>query len=192
MDARGPALFGSGVVLLYLSVRMGGLSTGYGIGPPSVFFRVGVGYAALGILTAILRPNTVRKGILSAMATIAVVFVAGICVMYYELGLNPPEGGTALTLPRLVGTQMELLLVALPVPAGYISGFLVRERTFEDAAGLLLTAMVVGFAGGTGISLALGTAPGFTQFIFFGATLATTAFALLPLSVMGLLAPSSR
>lgn len=171
---------------------MGGLSTGYGIGPPSVLLRVGVGYAVLGILTGILRPNTVRKGILNAMATIAVIFVVGLYVMYYDLGIHPPEGGTALTLRRLVGTQMELLLVALPVPAGYISGILVRERTIPEAAGLLLTAIVVGFAGGAGISLARGTAPGFTQFIFAGAILATTAFALLPLSVMGWLAPNSR
>lgn len=50
MDVRGLALSGSGVVLLYITVRMSGLSTGYGIGPPSVLLRVGVGYAVLGIL----------------------------------------------------------------------------------------------------------------------------------------------
>lgn len=64
---------------------MGGLSTDYGIGPPSVLLRVGAGYVALGILTAILHPNTVRKAVLSAMVTIAAIFVAGLCVIYYDL-----------------------------------------------------------------------------------------------------------
>jgi len=192
MNWRSIVLSISGVLLLYLSVRMGGLSTGYGIGRPSVLLRVGMGYAVLGILTGILHPTTVRKGMLNAMATIAVIFVVGLCVMYYDLGAHPPVGGTDLTLPRLVSTQMELLLVTLPVPAGYISGILLRERTIVEAAGLLLTVMVVGFAGGTGVSLAQGSAPGFTQLIFGGAILATTVFALLPLGVMRWLAPSSR
>ncbi|GAA0262050.1 hypothetical protein GCM10009000_093060 [Halobacterium noricense] len=174
----------SGVILLWIAVRMGGLSTGYGLGRASVLLRVGIAYAALGILTGILRPNTVRKRVLNAIATLAVVFVTGVIVMYLDLGVYPPEYGTPLTLRRLVGTQMELLLVTLPVPAGYLAGILVRERTNLEAAGLLLTAMVVGFAGGTWISLARGSAPGFTQFIFAGAILATTAFALLPLVVM--------
>lgn len=163
---------------------MGGLSTGYGLGRPSVLLRVGVGYAVLGILTATLRPNTVRKAVLNATTTIAVIFAVGLCVMYYDLGVHPPVAGTNLTLHRLVGTQMELLFVTLPVPAGYLSGILMRERTIPEAAGVLLAAMVVGFAGGTGISLSQGSAPGFTQFIFAGAILATTAFALLPLGVM--------
>ncbi|MUV60033.1 hypothetical protein [Halobacterium sp. CBA1126] len=172
------------MILLWIAVRMGGLFTGYGIGPPSVFLRVGIGYAALGLLTASLRPNTLRKAVLNAIATLAVIFVVGLCLMYYNLGLHPPESGTSLTLPRLLVYQIELTLVTLPVPAGYISGILLRERTMLEAAGVLLTAMLVGFAGGTWISLARGTAPGFTQLIFGGATLATTAFTLLPLGVM--------
>jgi hypothetical protein len=189
MDRRGLALFGSGVVLLSLSVRMGGLSTGYRIGPPSVFLRVAAVYTILGILTVVFRPTTVRKLVLNAIATLAVVFITGVALMYLDLRMQPPEYGTTLTIQRLISTQLEFLLITLPVPAGYISGILLRERTTEAAAGLLLTAAVVGFVGGTAISLARGTAPGFTQFIFGGAILATTAFALLPLSVMRWITP---
>lgn len=184
MNARGIVLAVSGVILLWLAVRMGGLFTGYGIGPPSVFLRVGIGYAVLGLLTASLRPNTLRKAVLNAIATLAVIFVAGLCVMYYDLGVHPPESGSPLTLPGLLVNQIELTLVTLPVPAGYISGIFLRERTTLEAAGLLLTATLVGFAGGTGISLARGSVTGFTHLIFAGAILATTAFALLPLGVM--------
>ncbi|MGB9965754.1 hypothetical protein [Halobacterium hubeiense] len=163
---------------------MGGLSTGYGFGRASVLLRVGIAYAVLSILTAILRPDTVRKGVLNAIATLAVVFITGLTVMYLDVGLHPSEYGTSLTLRQLIGTQMELLFVTLPIPTGYLSGILVRERSTPEAAGLLLTAMIVGFAGGTWSSLARGTAPGFTQFIFAGTILATTTFALLPLGVM--------
>jgi hypothetical protein len=171
---------------------MGGLSTGYGIGPPSVFLRVAAGYTTLGILTLVFRPTTMRKLILSAIATLAVVFITGVAVMYLDLGMQLPEYGTTLTIPRLLSTQLEFLLLTLPVPAGYISGILLRERTTEAAAGLLLTAAVVGFVGVTASLLARGSAPGFTQFIVGGAILATTAFALLPLSVMRWIAPSPR
>jgi hypothetical protein len=190
METRGLALFGSGVVLLALSIRMGGLSTGYGIGPPSVFLRVSVGYTILGILTIVFRPTTMRKLVLNAIATLPVVFIMGVTLMYLDLGMKPPEYGTTLTIPRLISTQMEFLLITLPVPAGYLSRALLRERTTEAAAGLLLTAAVVGFVSGSAISLARGTAPGFTQFIFGGAILATAAFALLPLSVMRWITPN--
>jgi hypothetical protein len=190
MDRRGLVLFGFGVVLLSLSVRMGGLSRGYGVGPASVFLRVATAYTTLGVLTIAFRPTTTRKLISNAIATLAVVFLVGATVMHLDVGMQPPEHGSPLTIPRLLVAQLELLLLTLPVPAGYLSGSLLRERTTDAAAGCFLTAAAVGYFGGTTVSVARGTAPGFTHAMFGAAILATTAFALLPLSVMRLIPPT--
>lgn len=91
MDKRPIILSGAGVVLLGISVSRGGLSTGYGTGPIPVLLRIGFGYVALGVLSGLLRPLNNRKGALNAVVTTIVVFVVGVGIMYYDLGIHRPN-----------------------------------------------------------------------------------------------------
>lgn len=87
-------------------------------------------------------------------------------------------------------TQLELFLITLPIPAGYLAGILTSNRNDLLGVAILPAAMVVGAVLGTIISLNQGSAPGLTRVLFFAATFATSVFALLPLGVMGWLDPS--
>jgi len=180
-----------GLVLLCVSIAMGGLSTGYGKGTLPILLRIGVGYTVLGVLTALLQPISAREGYLNALGTVIVLFVVGVGVMYYDLGIQPPEYGTPLTIPLLVGNQIQLSLIMLPIPAGYISGILISEEKRTMSMLLLSSAIVVGALGGTKVALAQGSAPGFTTVYFFVSTLAVGIFSLLPLSVMSRFDPNS-
>ena len=153
--------------------------------------RIGVGYTCLAILTAILRPVSVQRGCLSALGTVVVVFVVGVGVMYYDLGIQPPEYGSPLTTSLLVGYQIQLSFILLPIPAGYISGILLREERPLLSILLLLSTIVAGAFAGTQVSLAQGSAPGFTGVVFFASTIAAGAFSLFPLSVMWQFDPNS-
>jgi hypothetical protein len=155
----------------------------------AVLLRVGVGYVALGVLSGLLRPLTAQKGALNAVVTVVVVFVVGIGIMYYDLGIHPPEYGTPLTPQLLVTSQLELLLITLPIPAGYLAGILTSNRTDLLGIAILPATMVVGAVLGTIVSLSQGSAPGFTRVLFFVATFATSVFALLPMGVMMWLDP---
>jgi len=191
MNKQSLVLSGVGLILLWFSIIRGGLSTGYGMGTIPILLRIGVAYISLGALTALLRPISARKGYLNALGTAVVIFAVGVSIMYYDLGVHPPEYGTLLTTPRLVGTQIQLLLIMLSIPAGYISGVLMREEKHLMSMFILPTAVVVGAFGGTIVAIEQGSHPGFTTVFFFGATLVVAVFSLLPLSVMWRFDPNS-
>ena len=184
MNRRARALAGGGAVCVVLSVATGGLSTGYGMGVAAVLLRVGLAFLVFGVLTAVFGPVSVREAVAGALTAIAVVFLGGALVMYYDLGVNPPEYGTPLTRSLLVETQMELLLVCLPVTVSHLGGILLEKSRTGLAVGLLGISAVVGYYLGSGISLAGGSAPGFTQFFFAVSIVATSLVALATIGVM--------
>ncbi|MGB9965818.1 hypothetical protein [Halobacterium hubeiense] len=183
---------GAGVATLGWGVLAGGPWTGYGIGPAAVLLRIGVALIALCLLDTLLAPTTLRRASLAAAATVVTVFVAGACVMYVDLGVNPPENGTTLTLPLLVAAQAELALVALPVPAGYVAGTLRGDERNLHAVALLVAATLLGGVGAASIAYSRGATFGFVQVMFFAGALAAAAFALVPLAVMRYTGASAR
>jgi Mn2+/Fe2+ NRAMP family transporter len=121
---------------------------------------------------------------MNAIVSAIAIFVVGVSIMYFDLGIRPPEYGTPLTLHLLVSTQTQLLMITLPVPAGYVAGVLVSLKKYPHAVFIFLTVSLAGAIGGTEISLAGGSAPGFTELLFFVSTFVVMVFALFSVIVM--------
>lgn len=183
---RAPILFGAGAFCLMFSIIGGGLSTGYSIIRPSaILLRAGVIYLTLGVVTSLFTPISIRDAILSALCAAGLVFLLGLIVMYYDLVLTPPQHGTIPTTHLLVGTQLQGVLITLPISTGYLSGVLVRANRQAIAMVVLLGTILGGWFGGSSIALSMGSAPGFTQMAFLLGIVATAGLALLPIVVMG-------
>lgn len=174
-----------GVVLVAISVILGGLSTGYGKGGIPILLRVGVGYVVLGMATALWSPLTIQRGIMNAIVSAIAIFVVGVSIMYFDLGIRPPEYGTPLTLRLLISTQTQLLMIILPVPAGYVAGVLVSLEKYPHAVFVFVIVSLAGALAGTKISLIEGSAPGFTEMLFLLSTLFVMAFGMFSIVVMG-------
>lgn len=180
----GAILFGLGLLLILYSVVSGGLSTGYGIEVPMVLLRVGVAFVVLGVATTALRAFTTANAVVVSAITLTVMFIVGVAVMYYDLGMTPPEYGTPLTTGRLIFNQLEITLALAPVPAGYIAGVLAVQDRLPIGVAFLLGAALVGWLGSSWMMVARGSAHGFTQVMMLVLTIAAVGLALIPLSLM--------
>lgn len=192
MDRRAAVLSGAGLCLLGPAAISGGLATGYGMGPFAMLLRIGVLWLTLGVLTGIADPSTVRQGVKHAATAVLIVFVVGSGLMYYDLAVTQPEHGTPLTPSLVVATQLQLVSITLPIPAGYLAGILVRDDEPIGAAVTLLAVLVVSPIVGIQIAVAEGFASGFAGAFFITATVLVSAFALPPLLLMGWIDPETR
>jgi len=185
MNRQGFVLSVVGAILMCTSVVLGGLSSGYGMGGIPILLRIGVGFVVLGIATSLWPPLFVRRGITNAILSAIIIFLVGISLLYYDLVLQSSKYGPTFRLLPAISTQFKLLLITLPIPAGYIAGVFLSVKQYSYAVFVFIATPVTAAIGGITISLAQGSAPGFTETFFLLSTFFVTLFALFPLAVIG-------
>lgn len=134
----GIILIGVGIPLIVVSVLSGGMSPGFELEIPMVLLRVGVMFVLLGVVTLTLRAISVEAALTASIVALALVFVAGMAVMYYDFITTTPTRESPLTVTMVVANQAGITIALAPIPAGYVAGVLERQGQSSTAYRILI------------------------------------------------------
>lgn len=184
MKRPGCWLLGLGVLATIGAVVTGGADAGYGLGPGAFVLRAGVALTMLGAATWTLDRPSVGAVAGVVLGTVLAVYAVGVGAMWLDLGVNPPEYGTPLTIDALLGYQAVYALYLLPVPFGYAAG--IGMRRGREYAGLLVPASTfLAFVTAIAVSTALTPDQHMMALLFDAVSvLASTLLALVPFAAV--------